>query len=441
MTVIGTTGREPDHKGTDADGLSISTDRVRIEGTRSSPTDLSPDPSDVTGPRRVLGAKQVALVLFVVGLYSYHRGLLTQIQLLGEPFFYIDYSSGPIKRGLVGQTFDLLLDRTERASMTRWILAAHFSLSAMVLYILVDAVRSAGGHGSDRRAVSNLIFAVFATSAFLPTTALNTGYLDVYVFAAFVVATLVIPPRWAVAGSALIAVATLVHEMALFFLLSFVILHCARAHRAATLSWGFIGRLVALPALTAVILYAAHSDSAATNEVLQSPVSDEIKSTVIEVQFKQSITSATGQMLDIWTGSAANAAAKSVFYLAPTILMMAFYLAWRRPDRTTTLIVLAASLAPLSILGIAWDLSRFLVNSQLASLVTILFLERHILVDGDRSTPPIPRWWPLLVAATVLGLLVPFTYSYFGSTFVINADMTPGFLDRLVETLLNLGNE
>ena len=392
---------------------------------------------------RVVGSNAFGAALMAAALYSYQRGAITVVQDWGRPFFSIDYSSGPIKRGLVGQVAGLLIDRGDEEAMTRAILGAHLVLAGLLIHLLIEAARSIGRAGSHQRAAVNCVLVLLIGSQLLPTTAYNTGYFDVYIFVVYAVLALVIPADRPIWASAVASVGLLIHEVSLFFFLSFVVLSATRAAGRGELSRALALRLLALPGLTALLLYALHSNSAAATEVEQTAAADEIKAALINVQFGQTLPSALKGMARHWTLNTGNGVVATLYYTLPALVMLALYWAWRQPGRRATLALLASSFTPLLILTIAWDLSRFLVTAQLTTAVSILYWERHRLpaLLGSTSRPlrwaPLPRLLPAVVPLAVALLAFPLTYSYFEVTYLIRGDLTPAQLDDLTLRLLN----
>jgi hypothetical protein len=189
--------------------------------------------------------------------------------------------------------------------------------------------------------------------------------------------------------------------------------------------------------LTAALLPAASSaaaaffqtDAAAARAIDALPVNADVKSGLRAYEIGQTLRSSFHQMAAVqFPGNGARIATAAVFFLLPSaaiVLAAALCYArrWRAPW-TTLAVVVVATLAPLSILAFAWDLSRFMVWGNLSAAVALVAsgtptltplgpaADRHAGIDRRRATPALAMSVALAVLA-VFYLASPTVYAYF----------------------------
>ena len=182
-----------------------------------------------------------------------------------DPYFFLNYSDGFIKRGLVGQVFNTIYPGASPEA-TRAVALWSFTAASMLVVALLEVWfwRVARGWIA--------LFALFAASQFLPTLGWDTGYLDVYVYVLAIVASM------AFAGDRLLILAVIgfvgpfVHESFVFLWLPLAILAVWRGDLRPVHAV-----VLCVPILSALILYFGHSSSAAIAQFNAAPLSDFIK--------------------------------------------------------------------------------------------------------------------------------------------------------------------
>jgi hypothetical protein len=136
--------------------------------------------------------------------------------------------------------------------------------------------------------------------------------------------------------------------------------------------------VIGIPFLTTAIVLALHSQEAVVAELAAAPIDDEMRKSLINVQFGQSIFSAFTVMMIHYNQDFANFIVSAIYFLLPTILIVVSgSMAWRRREQAVpmqSLALHAAAFAPLLTLLFAWDLSRFLVTSNFTAIIAFAYL-------------------------------------------------------------------
>lgn len=359
----------------------------------------------------------ILIGLLIVAYLSYLKGYNAGVQVWGEPYWVIDYSQGLIKRALAGQVLNSLMPGDFAANLAQhWksVLAVHFLFAMILLAAMVLWVRET--------APDKLVFgalALFCTSQFLPTLAYNTGYLDVYLYVFLLFACMSVAYGKYLPAIILGFAGPFIHESFIFIWGTLVVLVAAerwtRDRRIEKIA------LLASPVLATLIVYLFHSEAGAISLMEASPLSDEIKQGMIQIQFGQTITSSFIVMLGIYRANPDHMLFSGIFFTLPATAIVVLYAYGRELDMRRTLAMLLAALAPLSILIFAWDLSRFLVAATLTALIAALYAETRWSPVRKRAAPLVWLAAPLCVA---YGLL-PFVYAYFDFAAVINEGVFP----------------
>jgi len=135
--------------------------------------------------------------------------------------------------------------------------------------------------------------------------------------------------------------------------------------------------LAVLPAAMVLVVIGAHSRAAVERLLEAWPVSDAIKSGHRVYTFGQTLESSFAHMRELeFPGNWDNFAVATGFFLVPNLLMMwaAAYCFWRRwtSPLATLLVATLAMLAPLAVVIVGWDLSRFLCWSTVAAGIALV---------------------------------------------------------------------
>jgi len=135
--------------------------------------------------------------------------------------------------------------------------------------------------------------------------------------------------------------------------------------------------LAVLPVAMALLVTAAHSTAALSRLMDAWPASEAIKSGHQVYTFGQTLRSSFAHMRDLeFAGHWDNFATAVAFFLIPNLLLIwaAAYCFWRRWTWpvTTLLVATAAMLAPLAVVLVGWDLSRFLSWTTMAAGIAVV---------------------------------------------------------------------
>ena len=115
----------------------------------------------------------VCFGLLIAAVLSYSKGLVDSPQPTAEGYWFINYSNGFIRRGLLGQVFSFFYDQGSPSKVRSSALQVHLSACVMLLLGLWCWLRAV----LDREIEGLLlaIFAVFATSQFLRNCSPRVG--------------------------------------------------------------------------------------------------------------------------------------------------------------------------------------------------------------------------------------------------------------------------
>lgn len=311
------------------------------------------------------------LILGITALFGIYKGFNPGTQVWGVYNWYLDYSHGFVKRGVMGAIFGALFDRSD-PHFQQYVVNLHSLLLVGIAAYSLRMLHKAFGNLGLPTEAWVACFLLAACPSF-GTLAYNTGYLDTPMLAAFLVASALLAERRFRLAAAVSVLGVLIHECFLFLWLpmlgALLIVGSSREDLAIgriekrLLSFAF------LPAIAAVLF---HSD-AATAELLKSaPMSEDVRRAVIDFNLGASVNEALAAVLPKYAAVPGNVLLSAAYFLAPTIAIM--LIVWRplraylrAGDRTLVLGLLA--FGSLSVLLIAWDLSRFLTMSPIALAV------------------------------------------------------------------------
>jgi hypothetical protein len=335
------------------------------------------------------------------------------------PYWAVTYRHGFVRRGLMGTLFqglvtDLRLDEQQRIA-----LGFHYALASLLAVGFVAwGMHLAHRRSPRERAIVFTGTAALFLSASFPTLGDTAGYFDVYVIAlAAGGAYLVLSERPLLAGL-LTCVGPPIHDS--FVFLWAPVLVCAtdavmhapnRRREALRLS------PTLLPVLATVLTLAFHSRSALAASLQDLP-SDWRG---IEI-FEMPLAEALRRMFEHLSRQPGQVPLAALFYgwpAAVTAVCAAVVGQGRRRHRVVMAVLV--TVAPCSILFVAWDLSRFLVWSNYGAFTALAWAMRG-LHDETRAPRELSRPGRLVVssALVMLALLAsggPACYSYFEYTF------------------------
>jgi hypothetical protein len=324
------------------------------------------------------------------------KGVILTLDPDAEFYWRFSYQHGFIKRGLLGTLFHPLLAVFSFDQLKPAIIAVHLivCVTIIVLFQRLFASTVRRETRADSRAVLVLSFLCLMSTELLPVLAHDSGKADAWLIALTLSGFwLALHARYR-AAAAVTVVGPLVHEGFLFLWAPVAILllwsvvsgpveagpddgsGAAEAgphemHRAWKVA------LALLPIAMALLVTAAHSTTALGRLMDAWPVSDTIKSGHRVYTFGQTLQSSFAHMRDFeFRGNWDNVATATAFFLTPNLLLIwaaayCFWPRWRFP-LATLLVATTAMLAPLGVLMIGWDLSRFLCWSTVGAAIALV---------------------------------------------------------------------
>ncbi len=309
----------------------------------------------------------VLLALFMLaGVVGVLKGLTPTLDPRKEFYWLFSYQYGFIKRGLIGTLVHPLLRLRPFDDLKPMIIGAHVIVCLWIIVALQmlfrDAVRRT--EGRDARFTLVLAFLCLMCSPLMPVLAHDSGYVDVYLIA------LVLAGLWFVLhgryGAAAVAAAAgpLIHE-------GFVFLWCPLAimllWSSATMRTGRATKLLlaALPLFCTAGVIWFHNSHALALSMDDWITPNDIKSGHIVYTFGQTLQSSFEHMRRYeFPGHWANVTVTLAYSLVPGLLLLwaAVFCYWSRwtAPWTTLLMAVLATISPLAIVALGWDLSRFL---------------------------------------------------------------------------------
>lgn len=356
----------------------------------------------VAGANRIATPFAIAFVpalLLALGVLAIVRGSAGVINPHVFSYYVINYQSGLIRRGLVGEAWSWFLPQGDLNAIRSVLLAYYWPLVAVLLLSLVCWVIAIERRRRDF--LFSALFAVFLTSQFMPTLAYDVGFLDVFVFLLIVAVAAALARRQYVIVAMAGLVGPFVHEAFLFYWLPVV---AVGLWEQRSLRRGIV---LALPLASVVCIYLFASREIAIAQMSASPLPDPDKQEAIAQQFGQTLLTNLAMIAIKYRNYPANVIAAFAFFAFPALAIIGLYGMARRQVTTTIVLVLSA-IGPLLILLIAWDLSRFIVASVFTVLIAALNMET--------VRPAPPARWQLPAVGALLALVlvqVPFTYAYF----------------------------
>ena len=357
----------------------------------------------------------IALLILVV--ISFLKGSNSGIQEWGQPYWLIDYGHGFVKRGLVGQLFGWV---TSGNSLDKkWNSVMHVHLASCIL-LLTGLSLWACRISIDLTTI--VVLSVFVSSQFSPTLAYITGYLDVYLYILLGVSMFSVAHGWFLPAVVLGFIAPFIHESYVFPWMTLPTL-LIRARLGCTRETMSKSALVVMSPLAASIAVSViHSPSAIRDVVAKLPLSEVVKDGLMRYQFGQTIQSSLSIMASKMLVSGGNLLICLIFFGLPTVLILLTYINGRELTTREKALIWLASCAPITILGLAWDLSRFIVMTNICALFSVFFVETAW--RPRRKT--LPRTMTIAVGVLTIGYLAsPFVYTYFENAHEFRPEWLP----------------
>jgi len=351
----------------------------------------------------------------VLTLYSYFRGYNPTTEQAGMMYYVVDYSDGLIRRGLIGQIFMLFYSRAQTTQIWAASLDAHLivaiAIMAGILAWCATLLRQ-GSNFSTTRLAS--IYAIFMASQFYPTLAGTNNYVDAYIMLLTLGSFFCASRGHYVLATILAMVAPWIHEISLLFWIPLMLMVFWREGQPA-LRRPAIWLMLCLPFLSFAALMHFESPAALARQLSRAPVSAAVRNLMARQQFGHHLRGDFQFMLNLYAAHPWRAAVSIIMFWLPTLLIID--LAKPVLPRSALWALILASLAPLAILILEFDLSRFVVNSQFIAMLSILMIAGIRLNSATVQDQEMDRRTLSRVAANVIILLsLPLVYGYFDVT-------------------------
>lgn len=344
------------------------------------------------------GAFIAMAVLAAVAGLAFYRG--ARFDLYGNTLVYyvVTYGDGLMRRGLIGQLVSPFVDPNDTAGARAVVTALYLALQA-VLYVGLFAWVWILERGR-RDYLMLALFAVFLTAQFVPTLAHDVGFLDIYDCLLLLLAAIALARGRLSVVAAVGLVGPFIHE-------SFIVLWSTIAIMAL---WErvSVSRIAVLcaPVVSGVILSLAASNTAAASQLAASAIRPDDISEALLWHFGQTAFANLETMIWKIRYNTVNVLLASLLCLPPALAILAVY-GWARRSWRDVGFIAAATVAPLCILLVAWDLTRFLAWANFSVLLAILYCE------AVRPAGPVQARAPLACAASAaIFIQVPFVYGY-----------------------------
>lgn len=346
------------------------------------------------------------------------KGWRGVVQGWGLPYWYINYGDGLVRRGLAGEVFRRLFGSLGEAGLTRPVLIFHGACLAVLAVTFCALAATVMARLQGRAQIVFLGLALWGfTAQGWALVSYNAGYLDAPVLVLATLAALLLWGGRPLLATIPIAIGPLVHEFSVFLLpmaLAAGLLPGTPPDRRKPVPLWALAALGALGVGVAVAVTLMASPAATVAQIGRMPLAAEIKQALIQQQFGQGGGQMLAIMADHFGRSPLYDVGNFAFFLLPTVIACLGILFWRgRPDWRTGALALAG-LIPVSVLAIAWDLSRLLTISNFsAGLLFLLAAELRSRTPGPSVTPLKRAASGLLAAGAVLYGLLPGIYAYF----------------------------
>ena len=363
--------------------------------------------------RRIVFWRELILFfLLAIALINYSKGFVNQIQqTYVQGYWVLNYHNGLIRRGLLGELLSFLYDQN---NLDR-VLSAAFCLHLITCMLLLIGLWAWLQRLLDRQWEPLLlaIFAVFATSQFLPTQAYDAGFLDVYDYVLVLIAAFAMLGNAYLVAAAAGFVGPFIHEAFIFVWLTISILAFWNSWSRKTIA------VLLCPVIATAIVYVFSSETAGVSQIVASPLAATAKGVMTEFVFSQTITSSLKMMAWKYQHNANSFAWAAIFFTFPALVITAVYASTRGSARDVAYLT-GAALAPAAILIFALDLSRFLVGTAFSALLSVFYM--HTVKPTAISRP-----FTIGVASTVaaLGLALPLVQALFDNAVIIDRGLVP----------------
>ena len=370
----------------------------------------------------LISAAVMIAIGVLVGLRGFHRTAL----VWGRPFWEVTYSSGFIRRGLVGTIFQGLFGGLGFGTQTDLVIEITMIVALVLLVGLATWLGVLVAHAPSRENALRLtlISLPIVGSALFSMLVFTTGYLDgiLLLFAAAGAVLLARGHLWP--AVALGCIAPVVHELFIYLWIPIAVLgYAVLAHRHPRHSVRVLIPALCAPIVAALAVVTIPSRTTTAHELATHVVGTaSYKATLLHWEFGQSLTAALHRMDHLqsrfwWP----TEPAAFVYFCWPAILAVALYMTWRWQllDRVAKAALVLAILSPWAALILAWDLSRLVLLSNALVLIVIYGIETTIVDEpgGELHAATIGA----LVGCTVLAIALPYMFVQFNVGYYLHA--------------------
>lgn len=316
------------------------------------------------------------------------KGLGSNIVPGTEFYWLLTYEHGFMRRALIGTLMRPLLAFASFDHLRPAIVTAHVVMCLGIVAMCHGLFRAMVMRETriDARVTMVAAFVMLMCGPLLPTLAHDVGFIDVYVLTVALAGFwLVLRQRYL--GAAIVATGgPLIHEAFAFIWLPVAIMLVWSSVRTKQdIERKLLAAALPLSSMAAVVWLQSAAVAAAAIDAL--PVSTFVKDGLREFQIGQTVQSSLGTTRYQFLGNWDHVATSAAYLLLPAVATVwaAAYCHWPRWDARwrTLLVAVIVTISPLGVVAFAWDLSRFLVWSDLAAAMMLVGLGSPALV-GER---------------------------------------------------------
>lgn len=331
-------------------------------------------------------------------LFSVAKGFAYGISPDVHLYYVINYHDGLVRRGLIGHMLSWVVDQSNLADTLAVAAIVYAATNIAVLASLFAWTVSIELRRRDLLAAS--LYALYSASQFIPTVSYGVGFLDAYDYLLLVLATVALAKNRPWLAAAVGAAGPFVHDAFIFtWFCPAVLALWLRPNLRTCLA-------LSAPLVTTAIVYFVPTPEAAIAQMQAAPLPDDVKAFSIAYQFGQTFLSSLHIVLWKIGHYFSNVLIAVAYFTLPAALIIVLY-GREHADRRVWIALGLATLLPLSINLVGWDLTRFLASAPFFALLAILFTE-----TAEPAGPP-GRWLPAVcwVAALIL-VQASFVYGY-----------------------------
>ena len=389
-----------------------------------APTTGAPAPLSTRVPSWLAPASAAVMVAIgvLVGLRGFHRTAL----IWGRPFWEVTYSSGFIRRGLVGTIFQGLFGGLTFGTQTDLVIQITMVVALVLLVGLATWLGLLVAHAPTRANALRLtlISLPIVGSALFSMLVFTTGYLD-GILLLFAAACAVLMARGHLLPAIVLGcIAPVIHELFIYMWIPLAVFgYSVLVRRNPDRSLPVLIAALCAPILATLAVVALPSRTATAHELATHVTgSAAYKTTLLHWEFGQRFADALHRMdhlqSQFWWPTEPAAV---VYFCWPAILAVALYMTWRWRllDRVAKASLILAIVSPWAALILAWDLSRLILLANALVLIVIYGLETTVVHEPGGELRPITIG--ALVGCTVLAMALPYMFVQFNVGYYVHA--------------------